>query len=397
MLRHTAATVLAALLLTASAAAHAASPAQVAGNWTGTVQGQTVQLILRADGSGSLNGQRGSWTVQGSQVVLDGELQGRFDGQRLTFYVDGAAVVLQRSGGASAQPAMLQRAAYPQVSGGAPAAASGATTFKPRKTLRGSRVTPAGKHVSFVVPSGWQHGLTQTADGPAYQITPPGLQPGQGAILLNWIYLDQFQASQPMTQLLEMALQNLLGGQQAERVVAPEAFQVDGKKAGRVVVTVQGAQGKVEGYLAGVLDGTVAYVFMGVYPASLTRDARPGMDTMVASFRAGKMPENTELKQRLAGRCYEEFTGSSSGYGDSHASSSTRHWFNANGSYNYHHSFHVSAGGGVSGYNETKRQGTWRVQGDNIVANTNDGSYEYAITRRGGILYLDGTKILPCD
>ena len=197
--------------------------------------------------------------------------------------------------------------------------------------------------------------------------------------------------------VLEMALQNILGGQAAQRVVSPEAFQVDGKRAGRVVVTVQSPQGAIEGYLAGVLDGNVAYVFMGIYPQGLSKTVRPGMDTIVASFRAGKMPENTELRQRLAGRCYEEFTGSSSSSSGSYSSSSTRHWFNADGSYSYRHNFHVSAGGGLSGYNESKRQGTWRVQGDTLVASTNDGNYEYSVTRKKGIMYLDGTKILPCD
>ncbi len=371
-------------------------PSQVAGRYVAEVQGQRVELVLRADGTGELAGEAGTWRFGDNDTLLLGDTMGnvvyyaKLAGDQMTVSDGSMSLTFTRVGKTRA-PAPSPTAPEPTKPSHTGSAHS---PFRPAKLLAGKKVAPKGTRVSFTVPKGWQHkwGTTDSGDK-AYLVIPPRAQ-NSAAIFLSYRLLSPTEARQPVATLLRAGANQLLGQATAQIVVGPEEFSVGGKSAGRLIFQSQLGTKTVEGYLGGVLVDDFAYVVLGLYDAAKKDELRAGADTVLASFRGQAPAENLALKRQIAG-CWQSYKGSSSSIGSSGAEFMYR--FSADGSYAYRYTGSISVQAGSTA-SEDHDQGSYRVFGEQVTLLSNKGeSSTYNVRRKGNGLVLGDREYWACQ
>ncbi|HLU67091.1 MAG TPA: hypothetical protein VKZ63_12495, partial [Kofleriaceae bacterium] len=313
-------------------------------------------------------------------------------GDQLTVHLPDGQIVFTRSGGAAGGAGAVAGGAAAGAPG-APAAAAPALparTFEPQGTLAGEVVSPPGAGAEFTVPDGWTHGPTRNQDGSeAY-----GIQDGKGAgIVLTRRVLSPAEQGSAVSALLRAAIQELVGGQPVETVVAPEDLDIGGQRGARAILRgmVNGRQ--MELYIGGVVVEHNGFLMAALYEAGEADRVRPAFETVLVTFRGSTPPENAQLRGQLIG-CWEHYEGDSSVNGS--YSHTTRIQLNRDGSYFYRSFSSVTAGGIAQ--REKKDAGRYRVEGNTLIGvSSQDGSVSsYQVALQGGILHLSGTKYLPC-
>jgi hypothetical protein len=395
-----------------------------AGTYVATLDdGQQLKLVLAADGQVYLGGDSGYWAQDGQSIVLidqDGsEIYGVLSGDQLVFELMGGTLHFVRAGPPAGQAGMTGQDAHapggfeggqaddawrdeghggPPVHGNAGdrgASAAPAKPFAPAETLRGRRVQPEGAGFSMTVPAGWQHSWQEGDDGArAYTLVAPQ-SAGRGAILIRQSPLGPGEAQLPITSLMQRGLPELIGHAPAQTVLAPEAITVEGSDAGRMIVTVTAPNGQpLEIYLGAVRADGWAHVVAGVYDAALGDRYRPGVDTVLASFRGGAPPPNRQLAQLVIG-CWQQYQGDTGSTGNA--------WFERriqiapSGTFSYRSTSSVSVSG-AGATRDSRDQGTWYAAGDSLYATGENGQVStYTVRRDGGVLYLNGERYLPCQ
>ncbi len=350
------------------------------GTWVTTVDGQTFTLTLSADGTAKLNTERGRWSESGDEVTLvdqGGErIVGERDGDRMRFVVEGVELVFTRARG----PRVGQRAAPPVAD------------FAPGKTLKGKTVRPKGSGAKFTVPRGWKHGY-ETVDGTTSYVVKPAKVGDKGAIMMSRQLLGAGERRMTADRIVEAAVRELVGDVPVTVVVKPERFTVNRRDAGRLIIRASQGGTTLEGYAVGVVVDDYIFAIVGLYDASIADTMRAGVNTITASFVAKAPPENARLKKRLLG-CWEHYSSSSGG---GSAQSQTKWWLQADGTYAKKGFTSVSVGG-ASNMSEHAEDGAYRVMGSDIVTSpTKGGGGTYTVTWKGRILFLNGTKYLPCN
>lgn len=356
------------------------------GSYSATAQdGTALTLQLNADGTGSVNGQPGTWNIQYGRIFLsDGKqsVPADLSGDQLTVYLPDGQVVFTRVGTAPAAGTAIAGAA------GAPLPAGPARAFAPERTLPGKPMTIAEQGMAFTVPDGWTHAPSTDAQGWSYVMRWPAAS-GQGGLQVTRMPLSAADRQSPPSQLLQKGLTQM--NAQA-RVELAEDLDIGGQRGGRVIAKT--GDGANEIYLAGVVVGSFGYTVAAFYEVGKAAELRPGVETVLASLRASTPPENTDLKAKLAG-CWENVGGSGGGTGSS--SSTTRLALAADGSFQYRSFVSVSAGG-MSSSSDSKASGTYRVEGSTLYTDATEGdSGSYDVSFQGGILMLNGLKYLPCS
>jgi hypothetical protein len=364
---------------------------RVPGRYVAMVDGQRAELVLEADGTGSVNGQPGQWAVQfGTLMLSDGEqwLPVSLEGDTLTVQTPQGTFVFHREAGAAGG------AAAAGVAGGA-GGGGPARPFTPERTLPGTAVTAATVSASFTVPDGWQHRATVTDGGDdAHAITPGAGQPQDGGVFVTRRTLGSAEAAASVTQLLHAGVADLLQGAQYETVVAPEELTIGGQRGGRAVVRSTASGQHVELYLAGVVVDGHGFVVAGLYPVGRAEVYRPAVDTVLASFEGRPPARNTAAEQRLAG-CWEDY----SNHGGSTGSGSFSSTLRLGGDGRYDKRTFISVGAGGGGATSDKREaGRWRVDGEVLTLVPDQGDTRiHRIRLDGGMLFLGNAKHLPCN
>lgn len=259
--------------------------------------------------------------------------------------------------------------------------------FRPDKTLSGPTVRPAKSGVRFTAPRGWRHGWGKDE---TYYVAAPS---GGARVAISRTLLPARDRAASVPDLLKRTAAELLEGAPARLVLGPEAFTVGGKRAGRLIARGYLGGAEIEGYLGGVIAGDWAFVILAVYRADAAGQIRPGVDTILASFRGRGPAPNHALARRIQG-CWTQYHASSGGGG---GSSTTRYSFGPGGRYSYRFYMSVSAGG-ASAYRDNRDAGTFAVFGDTLTLQSDKGeskSKTIRIVRDG--LHLDGTRYIPCN
>lgn len=261
-----------------------------------------------------------------------------------------------------------------------------ARTFRPKKVLRGKRVKPEGTKLSLVVPNGWQSSWVKRGGQEAYVIAPSG-GGKNGAIFATAQQMSKSDRAKGIGPLLRAAAQQVTGSGQGKVVFGPRTFTVGGRPGGQMIVQLSSNGRAVEVNAAAVIIDGWAIAFVGLYAQAQADLFRAAVDTVVSSLR-GRMPK-PKIDKKLVG-CWEYYYSPRGGGG----SSQTKFYFYANGSYSYRH--YTSVGGSLRRSHE---QGTWSVSGGQITTVPSNGasSSVYRVRWKGRMLYLNGTRYLPCS
>lgn len=371
---------------------------QVPGTYVANVDGQQLQLVLNADGTGSVNGQPGTWSIQLGQIILsDGQnsVPASLSNGQLTVHMPEGAVVFVKQGApaagyaAAGQPGQMQGAAASTSA----QPAMPATKFMPTGTLSGDVVAPAGSGAEFTVPDGWQHGMERQQDGSeAYAINAPS---GQGKIVLMRRVLSGAEANQPVSALLRMAVAQMVGDVPVTEVVAPEDLDIRGQRGGRTIVRGNVGGTDLELYMGGVVVGQYGFVVASMYPTASESTMRPAVDTVLVTLKGSMPEENQQLKGQILG-CWEKYEGSTDRTGST--TSSRKFGLNADGTYWFKSYSSVNAEGAGSVRSESSEQGRFRVEGSEVITTSDQGEVSsYTVVRQGGRLLVGGDKYLPCS
>jgi hypothetical protein len=363
--------------------------------------GEPIRLTLNPDGSGDINGERGSWDIRFGRIILsDGQDAVAADlvGDQLSVYLPDGQLVFTREQAGGTQEGAFAGAGV-SAAGGAPHAGSGggpARPFAPEATLAGEEVAPKDSGAEFKVPDGWAHGFERDEQGnESYALRPRGVE--DAGIALTRRVLTAAEQQTPVSQLLQQGLQEMVGQVSLHVVVPAEDLEVRGQRAGRTIVRAQPGRGQpeIELYLAGVVVEHYGFVIGAVYPADQADEMRPAVDTILSSFRGSVPPENAELRAQVLG-CWSHFTSSTGGTGS--GSSETRLRFAGDGSFDYHHYTSISVEG-LGSSRESRDAGRFRVEGNAITTMSSQGGSitSYEVGLQGGMLYLNGTRYLPCS
>ena len=208
----------------------------VAGTYTANVEGTSVTLVLKADGTGSLAGEGGRWSLSGRTVeLIDSEgsaVSGKVSGNTLTFSVEGSTIRFSKTSAPT-------RATVAKKT-------SKLRPFRPA-LVAGKTVRPKDANGSFRAPRGWSHRWGKGVDGQdAYNLTN---KKQTVVVSLGGTMLTGNESSGGPAALIDAALSELLEGASVDRVIPTETFSVNGKSAGRVVVRAPVDGTPIEGYL----------------------------------------------------------------------------------------------------------------------------------------------------
>ena len=355
------------------------------GTWHADVAGQTVVLVLERGGSGSLNGERGSWRLSGSRLILsspDGEsVTARYSKNVITVTFEGTTLTFRRQGRANAKAA----------SGRPVASSSASKPFVPAKTVKARTKKLRTAKASLKVPRGWKTGWAE--DGDTFVLAPSGKLRGKAAVTISVELLSVAQKRQAVGELLTQAASELVD-ESARAVVGPENFTVGGNPAGRLIGRGVVNGQTAEGYLGGIIVGDFGIRLLGVYPAEHADIMRASLDTILASIRA-KAPKKNKRAMKLIVGCWVQSTFES----DSRTGSTSlvsQYNFRADGSVRYKSSASVTVDGG--GYNSSdEKHGSFAIFGDQLMLRYNDGTTNtYTVSESHGRLKMGSVRLSRC-
>ncbi len=362
--------------------------ASPAGTWMAEVNGNRLILELRADGSGSLNGDPGRWQLHGSQLTLanpEGEaVTAHYSKNRISVTIEGVHLVFIRQERSRQQ-------------GVAPAARVAPTSpskpFMPKRTVAAKIVRLGKGQASFKVPTGWNHGWSK--DQESYALVPNGKLRGKSMVGITRRLLSAEERSQPISALLVAGANELLGETRAQISIGPESFSINSARGGRLVGRSQVNGIAAEFYLGAVIVESWAVVVIAAYPQSAEAIMRASMDTVLASMKVKAPKPNLQLSGKIVG-CWELYRNDSdSQTGQAYTQRSYR--FNRDGSYTYRYHLSVSSGGG-SVYDSDTDAGSWAIYGGTIFMQSKEkgGLDELDVQFRRARLILAGRRYLPC-
>ena len=145
---------------------------------------------------------------------------------------------------------------------------------------------------------------------------------------------------------------------------------------------------------AASVDGDQLTVYTDGGALTLQRDRGDAGDAPAASGPATAAATAGPIDGRLVG-CWEDYAFSTGGAGS--GSRSRTITFAADGSYQTRSFISVSAGD-LSSVSDEREDGTWSAsEGSITVARSNAPSYQSRFELNGGLLYLGGTKFVPCS
>ena len=273
---------------------------------------------------------------------------------------------------------------------------------EPNQIAEGTRVTPEGSSLSFVIPSGWKSGWVREASEEVYAVEPTGGQ-HRGTVFATARPLDAAERATTIDVLLRNHVGELLRGATSETVFGPTKRTSNGNQAGQLIVRVEDQGKRLEGNAAAVIIDGWAIVFLGVYEVSGADVFRPAVETMLSTLE-GKPPTTTAGNEPGGSNGTRADEGGSSPGGrsiigcweysySSGGMSTTRIAFDADGTYDYYH--YTSIGGAT---NESSEQGRFTVTGNAIGTTANDGTTgSYTVEWDRAIPYLNGTRYLRCS
>lgn len=231
---------------------------RVPGTWVGAApDGTRLTMKLEADGSGEVNGVRGTWEIKVGRVLLsNGEhlVPCDLDGDLLTCHTPEGDLEMTRAG--------PEEAAAP---------AAPAKSFAPEKTVPGQPFIAPGDGpiggASFTMPDGWQWEGADTLRSTE--------------LASATITFGRFRGKVPPTVTLGSAIDKYTAGQH-QMMLEPEAIEVAGQPGARAILTHDVS----EYYAAAVAGKDVIFVIVGRYPADRAEAMRPVVETVLGSFRA---------------------------------------------------------------------------------------------------------------
>ncbi len=368
---------------------HANANANPTGTWIAEVNGNRLILELRADGSGSLNGDPGSWQLRGAQLILAnpaGEaVTAHYNRNQISVTIEGVHLIFVRQGRAS-QQRMNPEAKVVSTTSSKP--------FVPKRTVAAKMIHLGKGLASCKVPSGWRHGWSK--DQESYALVPNnGELRGKSMVGVTRRLLSAQERRQPMSALLIAGANELLGETRAQIAVGPESFTVNGARSGRLIGRGQISGIAAEFYLGAVIVESWAIVVISVYPQSAEATMRASMDTVLASMKAKAPKPNLQFARKIAG-CWELYQNDSD-IRTGHAYTQSSYRFNRNGSYTYRYNMSVSSGGGSVSDSDTDA-GTWEIYGGTLFMQSEENGVlkELDVRFQRSRLIIEGRRYLPC-
>jgi hypothetical protein len=247
---------------------------RVPGTWVGAApDGTRLTMKLEADGSGEVNGLRGSWQIKVGRILLsDGEhlIPCDLDGDELTCHTPEGDLVMTRG------------TAGEKV---AAASAEPAAPSSPEKTTGGQPfIAPANGPIrgcSFTPPAGWTHNVVQASGHKVHMVQSPEVE--NATIMIGRVELSAFGDHPPAanTAFLDAEIARYTSGKH-EVVLRSEDIDLRGQVAAWGLVKYDSDE-----YSVAVVGGQDAiFVIVGRYPADRAKELRPLVQDMLRSFRA---------------------------------------------------------------------------------------------------------------
>ena len=247
---------------------------RVPGTWVGAApDGTRLTMKLEADGSGEVNGLRGSWEIKVGRILLsDGEhlVPCDLEGDELTCHTPEGDLVMTRG---TADEKVAEAPGEP------------ATPSSPEKTVAGQPfIAPANGPIrgcSFTPPAGWTHHVVQASGHKVHMIK--SAEDESATIMIGRVELSAFGDHPPSanTAFLDAEIAKYTSGKH-EVVLRSEDIDLRGQAAAWGLVKYDSDE-----YSVAVVGGQDAiFVIVGRYPADRAKALRPLVQDMLRSFRA---------------------------------------------------------------------------------------------------------------
>lgn len=245
---------------------------RVPGTWVGTTpDGDKLTMNLLPDGTGEVNGHRGSWEIRIGRILLsDGDhmVPCDLEGDEFTCHTPEGDLVMRRL-----KPGEEEPPAPPHLD---EKPSAPARPFVAEKTVPGQPfIAPASGPISgasFTAPDGWTHEGGKVG-GQDVHVLKSGAADITIARLASTTVPGRDQLNQAITSFAPS---------QHEMVLGPEEIEVAGQRAARAIL-----KHDAEEYYAAIVGGKDAiFVIVGRYPADQAEAMRPVVETVLASFRA---------------------------------------------------------------------------------------------------------------
>lgn len=246
---------------------------RVPGTWVGAApDGTKLIMKLEADGSGEVNGLRGSWEIKVGRILLsNGEhlVPCDLEGDELTCHTPEGDLEMTRADPQEAAAA----AAPPPVE-----------PSSPEKTVAGQPfIAPASGPIrgcSFTPPAGWTHNVVQASGHEVHMLQSTEVE--NATITIGRVELSAFGDQPPSanTAFLEAEIARYTSGKH-EVVLRSEDIDLAGQAAAWGLVEYDSDE-----YSVAVVGGKDAiFVIVGRYPADRAKSLRPLVQDMLRSFR----------------------------------------------------------------------------------------------------------------
>lgn len=244
---------------------------RVPGTWRGTTpDGVELTMLLKADGSGEVNGHPGTWEIKVGRILLsDGEhlVPCDLSGDELTCHTPDGDLVMTRADVRAAVTATKP-----------PEPAPPAKAFAPETTVPGQQfLAPANGPIggaSFTMPDGWTHNVVSASGTKVHMLLFPEVESASITIART------LRSDPPRRADLAQAIAAYAIAVHDE-ILAAEDIEVGGQPGARAILR----DATDEYYVATVGGKDMNFVIVGRYPADKSESLRPVVETVLGSFR----------------------------------------------------------------------------------------------------------------
>lgn len=278
------------------------------------------------------------------------------------------------------------------------ALAAYAQDFKPARKLPGSRKTLSDTGASFVMPKGWRG----EAHPEMYGMVPVrGANSGQAGLFLTTEAIEQDVQNAPIGDVLQAAASEIMkmfdeDGYSLTQLSwdIEEQAAYAGGSIGRLYLRAQAPAGVLDMYVG--LSRTKGYLsaVFGLWPEQAKAEATAAADTVLATLKVRPPKVNQALMSRMAG-CWKSYSGSTGSTGNDSTHRTYR--FDPSGAYSYDYVMYISMAG-ASARDTDSEQGAWRVVGNSLLLQPNEGeSRRVQVSMQDQLLVLRGNRYVPCN
>jgi hypothetical protein len=360
---------------------------RLAGEWSGSIPGLPINLVLQFESFGPCRFAGESGTCQTSGDVLSVSLSA--GGQsRYTYRVEGDRLTL--GGGAFAAPVVLQRSTWRTTA--APAASP--PDAQPMATRPAGNIYQHPAGFSFAYPHGWR--VQQQQD--VAQLSPAEPRMARQSPAELYFVFGQETASQGVTspddpRVIEFLEAQVLGISHAmRRVSGPAPVELDGVRAMGMDWEGAGQRGIVRAKALAVVRGGFGMALLGIGEKSAVESREPELRRIASSFARGGggqtaaptgQPPGGPLEPKLIGVWLYEKNFSSGTYSSTNVKTAM---FLPDGSFTLGGQFvagmtHTDSLGGVTGATRgnsgaSQTRGRWTASNGKLQIVFNDGSTE---------------------